>query len=234
MAALHQIIDITAEDLRKRPWKHIGYKGFSRFISSDNDFFILRRFSTITARVLLALQDEIVELECKLADLDESLSRMDAPHVHNGSFRQESSTARLEVLRSLDPKLRAYNELALQHSQLRHRPEVPSKDINSIAIWFQNKPKAILDEEAQYMQKTDDLFAMVPKTKSPLRDSSSGPHISVSSGSGDRTSLILTKMCITRRIGESMLSSPSFSQYLVLPCSSRRYGSLRISPRCAD
>jgi hypothetical protein len=161
--------EITIEDVRRRPWKYVGYRGVSSFIASEDDFFVLRRFSIVTARVLLGLQDEIVELEGKLNDLDESLSRKDAPNIHNGSFRQETSTVRLSVLKRLEPKLRAYNDLVIQHSQLRRRPEVASKDIDSMANWFYNKPKAILDEEAQYIQKTDDLFAMVPKTKSPLR-----------------------------------------------------------------
>jgi hypothetical protein len=30
---------ISPEDLRKKPWKYIGYRGFSKFIASDNDFF---------------------------------------------------------------------------------------------------------------------------------------------------------------------------------------------------
>lgn len=53
-------------DYHKKPWKYAGYRDFSSFVASDNNFFILRRFSTLSARVLLALQDELVELEDQL------------------------------------------------------------------------------------------------------------------------------------------------------------------------
>src|SRR5256885_335977 len=64
--------NITREDFRKKPWKYIGYEGFSTFVASDNDFFFLRRFGTLHARVLLSLQDQLVELEQRLKDLEKS------------------------------------------------------------------------------------------------------------------------------------------------------------------
>lgn len=60
---LTEMQDITHEDRKKQPWKYIGYRGFCKFVASDDDFFVLRRFSTLSSRVLLALQDELSELE---------------------------------------------------------------------------------------------------------------------------------------------------------------------------
>jgi hypothetical protein len=97
-------------DYEKKPWKYIGYRSFTSFIASDNDFFILRRFSTLAVRVLLALQDELAELEDQLATIDARLSDPLAPDVHNGSFRQETSEMRLELIREIDRKLRSYSE----------------------------------------------------------------------------------------------------------------------------
>lgn len=97
-------------DRNRKPWKYIGYSGFSSFIASDNDFFVLRRFSAVTVRVLLALQDELSELEGQLTTIDEKLSEPCAPDIHNGSFRQETSELRLELIRELDSKLRAYSK----------------------------------------------------------------------------------------------------------------------------
>ena len=160
---------MAAAELSRKRWKYVGYRGFCDFVTSDDDFFILRRFSGLTARVLLSLQDELSELEAQLAALEDELSAKDAADVHNGSFRQETSHTRLDIVHTVQNKLREYNELALQHSQLRSRPRVPSKDATSISNWFYNHRNAILAEETDYVNHSKDLFAMVPKSKTPLR-----------------------------------------------------------------
>jgi len=100
---------ITDPHRTKKPWKYVGYRGFCEFIASDDDFFVLRRFSALTSRVLLALQDELVELETQLSFLESRLSDQSAPDVHNGSFRQETQSSRLKLVREIDNKLRAYS-----------------------------------------------------------------------------------------------------------------------------
>jgi hypothetical protein len=87
LIALSALSEITKGDVELKPWKYIGYRGFSSFVASDNDFFFLRRFGTLHARVLLALQDEITVLEDRLRALDVLASRKCAPDRHNGSFR---------------------------------------------------------------------------------------------------------------------------------------------------
>jgi hypothetical protein len=57
---------VSATDEQKLPWKYIGHKVFSRWIASDQTFFVMRRFGALNARVALSLQDEIVELEANL------------------------------------------------------------------------------------------------------------------------------------------------------------------------
>ena len=115
------------------------------------------------------LQDELVQLEDQLATLDNELSSKDYTDVHNGSFRQETSQARLDLVHEIDQKLRKYNELFLQHSQLRHLPPVHPRNTTSITNWLYNYGNAIDEQETQYLEKTSDLIPMVPKYKSPLR-----------------------------------------------------------------
>jgi hypothetical protein len=101
---------VTVEERLLKPWKYIGYHAFSSFISSDNDFFFLRQFGTLHARVLLALQDEIVALESKLQDLDRWASRKEERDLHNGSFRQDCVKERVGLLGMLEVKLFRYGE----------------------------------------------------------------------------------------------------------------------------
>jgi len=69
--------------------KYIGYKDFTKFMSSDDDFFAIRRFDRMHARVLLYQQARISALEQQLDSLDESLSAREAKDVDNGSVRDD-------------------------------------------------------------------------------------------------------------------------------------------------
>lgn len=68
-----------------------------------------------------------------------------------------------------DSSLIMLDELVLQHTELRGRPRVASKDMNSVSNWFHNHKNAIHPAETAYINEQRDLFSMVPKNKSPLR-----------------------------------------------------------------
>jgi hypothetical protein len=95
---------------RSKPWKEVGYRGFSAFLASDNDFLIFRRFGSVNARLLLYLQDEIAVLEKDLEDLEDVHARDSADDIHNGSFRQDVLPARTRLLESLNVKVRQYSK----------------------------------------------------------------------------------------------------------------------------
>lgn len=61
------------------------------------------------------------------------------------------------------------DNIVLQHSQLKSRHPVPKKDISSLEAWFHNNGNAILEAETEYIKRSSDIFAVVPKSKSPLR-----------------------------------------------------------------
>lgn len=97
-------------DVDAKPWKYTGYRSFSAFVASDNDFFVLRRFSALTARVLLGLQDQLSRLEEDLEALEKTLRKKDAPNIHNGSFRDETETARETLVCQAQRLLRDYSK----------------------------------------------------------------------------------------------------------------------------
>jgi hypothetical protein len=53
-------------------------------------------------------------------------------------------------------------------SNLRTRPQPPSKDVASIRKWFEDHEKAINDDEQQYITR-EDLVSVVNQTSTPLR-----------------------------------------------------------------
>lgn len=104
--------DFLPEEAQDNPRKYSGYRVFSRWMASDQAFFILRRFGTLNTRVLLAMQDEIVELEDQLNSLDEEASRKETPYnIDNGTIRDDPFGERRElVTKTLPEKLAKYSK----------------------------------------------------------------------------------------------------------------------------
>ena len=101
--------EITKLDIEKKPWKYIGYRGYAEFISSDDDFYILRRFDKLNARLCLRLQDEICNLEERLDEVDREYSGRESEDVNNGTFRDDLED-RAELLNLLSDKVERYSE----------------------------------------------------------------------------------------------------------------------------
>jgi hypothetical protein len=56
---------------KAKPWIEEGYPAFSKWMASADNFTILRRFEALNIRVLLKLQDKVMEAEAELLKLDE-------------------------------------------------------------------------------------------------------------------------------------------------------------------
>jgi len=102
----------TEREVQLKPWKFVGYAGYSYFIASDDDFYILRRFDVLGVRVLLALQDEIAALEEKLCELDRRYSSRRYPDVNNGTFREDSED-RTTLVAKIGDRLKEYRRFPL-------------------------------------------------------------------------------------------------------------------------
>ena len=95
-------VGINAQDR-----KYIGYKDFVKFVSSDDDFFALRRFDRLHSRVMLAQQARISALEEELDLLDAKLSMGTADDVDNGSIRNDDPE-RIALLSAISDSLEKY------------------------------------------------------------------------------------------------------------------------------
>lgn len=107
--------ELTEKEIEEKPWKYIGYRGYSEFISSENDFYILRSFRSLNTRIALVLQDQIAALEHRIEKLDTRYSRRDADDLHNGSFRCDRDD-RTELVELTARKLSLYSSVSLSKS----------------------------------------------------------------------------------------------------------------------
>jgi hypothetical protein len=101
---------VTEFDVYDQPWKYTGYRKYSWFLASDDDFLIFRRFGTLNARIILAMQDDISVAEAKLQALDDEASLKSAPRRHNGSFRREENQERKALITEIKEKLKEYSK----------------------------------------------------------------------------------------------------------------------------
>lgn len=99
----------TETEILQKPWKYVGYDGYSKFIASDSDFFILRRFSTLNVRIALALQDDVSYLEEKLTALDEKYSKKSHDDVNNSTLRSDQKEDRKAIVWDITQKLSKYS-----------------------------------------------------------------------------------------------------------------------------
>ena len=100
----------SQEDVDRKAWKYAGYRSFCEFVSSDEDFFVLRRFGALSARVLLNLQDQLAQVEEELEAIEQQLRRKDVPDIHNGSFRQDPQEQRKVLISKAQHVLREYSK----------------------------------------------------------------------------------------------------------------------------
>lgn len=75
-------------------------------MSSDDDFFVLRKFGKLNARVALMMQDRITQLEEELGSIDEDCRHLGAS---NGTFRHDKFERRQQILEQLARKLERYS-----------------------------------------------------------------------------------------------------------------------------
>ena len=79
-----------------------------KWMASDDDFFVIRKFGEVAARVLLRMQDRIVQLEANLQEQD----RISVRHgLHNGTFRKEKNLSRDRIMDELTLRLSEYRML---------------------------------------------------------------------------------------------------------------------------
>ncbi|KXH38024.1 hypothetical protein CSIM01_04514 [Colletotrichum simmondsii] len=178
----------TKADTEEAAWKYIGYKGYSRFVASDDDFFLLRKFNRLNVRVALVLQDEIACLEEELDELDKEYSEKTAADYNNSTIRGDVED-RSELLRDICDKLPKYStvpgasryqvpmadrfnttdEFLIQQTTLKKFSKAPQRNVKSIQTWHRNHENAIAADEFKYLDYESDLVAVSNREKTPLR-----------------------------------------------------------------
>ncbi|KAI0882000.1 uncharacterized protein GGS22DRAFT_196164 [Annulohypoxylon maeteangense] len=181
---------LTQDEIDEKAWKYTGYRGFTNFVASDPDFFVVRRFDTLNARVLLTLQDHLSALEERLSKLDEKYYAKSAEDVNNGSIRDDQSdraaltmeicdklkdyskyifASSIKLPRVVSPVIDEIDEILLAHSELRSRGPASAHIISNVNNWFHNNDGAIMEEERRFITHKEDLINVTNSDKASMR-----------------------------------------------------------------
>ncbi|RYP72458.1 hypothetical protein DL771_004253 [Monosporascus sp. 5C6A] len=135
-----------------------GYPALASLIGSDRDFFIFRRFSSLSARNLLFLQDELIELESRLQkiDLTESLngSAQELWNLH--SRREDANQHRQSIMKEIKAKLNEYQMAIQSQAFMLALESAPSIHADSIANWVDGT-KPTVEAESHFLDERGDL-----------------------------------------------------------------------------
>lgn len=170
--------EVSDSEVASKPFKYLGYRGFvSHLVQSDD--VILRRFDHLHVRLLLYLQDQIVQLETELAELDQLHAEGRPELVHNGTFRKEHEKKRTEVMESLRGLLEENDGLLLRYVALKAQQKPSNRTVSRVKKWLQTHNFAkkgcwierndgskcgrgpIADEEVKFLDQRADLVAVI-------------------------------------------------------------------------
>ena len=90
----------TQEEADTIPWKYIGYRVVLRWLTSSQNFLIMRKFGAANTRVTLSLQDQVANLEEQLAEIDDYCARRGTERLTTGRFGMTQGTIVGRSLRS--------------------------------------------------------------------------------------------------------------------------------------
>lgn len=112
---------VSDQQKKSAPWKYEGYQAFSKWMASDDDFFVFRRFESLNANTILWMQYQISQLEKELEDLHKEVedSKID-DGLRNDSFHWDAQywQRRNQIMGELSRQLLHYSKLEVIFSKV--------------------------------------------------------------------------------------------------------------------
>ncbi|KAF2441987.1 hypothetical protein P171DRAFT_522900 [Karstenula rhodostoma CBS 690.94] len=162
-------LTITSQDKRNSAWKYEGYKAFSSWMASEDDFFLFRRFGDLNCRTILWMQDRIKRVEDDLRRLDEWVEKSHPDEkLRNDSFKwdEQHMQQRHAHMEQLSRQLHHYNQFIDSYAKVRARPRADERLIQNVKSWLARG--AVAPEESSFIDHTSDLTSIHHRTQPPL------------------------------------------------------------------
>jgi len=151
-----------------------GYPKLARFLDSDDNFMLYRRFGFLQTRLLLEKQSSLQLFEQELDELDTSETQGDGnedilcnrdPHPD-----ETHASRRNELMTSIEITYRDYVSL-LQAAQAMVLLNKPSSSEFASVENFMNNEKPLIQEEGSFVYRKEDLVTLRPGREHAWLDS---------------------------------------------------------------
>ncbi|KIW48715.1 uncharacterized protein PV06_01280 [Exophiala oligosperma] len=164
----HPIPDL--EQQKVKSWRYIGYRGFSEWSASAQDFLVVRRFDSLAARVIFLLQWEITKLESGLTEMDEVRMYGAKDDLNNGSFECDDEDRQFQI-KTIKAKLEDYYSFITAYSALRVRGEASATSKGNVDRWLRRYRDPIAKDEIEFIREPHhpDLFSVAGLPRTLLR-----------------------------------------------------------------
>ena len=87
-----------------------GYPKLAAIVASDNNFLMLKKYSWLRTRILLNIQDELLELQDNLSSYDSFDEQNERTRLISRRKDEGYDTTRKDLLRQIAPKLQEYGK----------------------------------------------------------------------------------------------------------------------------
>ncbi|KAH6892190.1 hypothetical protein B0T10DRAFT_287825 [Thelonectria olida] len=151
---------LKKEDKKERSTRTIeeykaGYPQFSALISSDDRFFVSRRFNRLRARLLLLKQDKLSMLEKRLDEIDD----LEKSPLFLGKSRIDRNPDRIAVLSEIEASLEDYDQFVERTHKSLGYDKASRREATSLQNWLGNN-RSLAREETAYLSHSNELFAV--------------------------------------------------------------------------
>jgi len=150
----------------------LGYPRLAAFLSSDRSFMQYRGFGSLHARILLAQQYDIEQLEDELDGIDRWDER-ESGVMKLGSKRRDdlkcqvnempasypTDRTRPEVLAELKQQLMCYDKMLLKAKDIVAMQRPSRRDWRSVKNWLINE-KPLVPSESKFIRRKEDLVTL--------------------------------------------------------------------------
>ncbi|KAF2174983.1 hypothetical protein K469DRAFT_724656 [Zopfia rhizophila CBS 207.26] len=144
------------EKEKKEAWRYEGYQEYWKWMASDDDFFIFRRFQNLNAGI-----------EARLEQIHKD--NANAPETRrNDSFRWDSKKEeeRHSLMCELTGLLHHYNKYIESFSKVRERPRAEERQIQNVEEY--RKEGRVIDKEMNFIEQKGDLISIKSSAPSPI------------------------------------------------------------------
>ena len=147
-----------------------GFPRIARFLDSDDNFMVYRRFGSVYSRLLLRKQDELRRMESELKGMDktdESIEEGRYLRSHSEDDDRKSipplwSESRGQLMDKMEKKALEYADLLLKAQQVKSLNPPSQRDYRSVLHFMENGGGDLFEEESEFIYEKEDLITVRP------------------------------------------------------------------------